>query len=53
MLNVPIRSAINPFADLVVIGEAVGPDTLRRSGVSYFGLDGCLGKSGSNIEEIL
>src|SRR5260370_13721319 len=53
MLNVPIRSVINPFADLVVIGEAVGPDTLRRSGVNYFRLDGCLGKSGNNLEEIL
>ena len=48
-----ICSAVNPFADLVVVGEAIGPDTVRCSGVNYFRLDGHLGDSGQNLEEIL
>jgi uracil-DNA glycosylase len=48
-----ITSAVNPSADLVVVGEAIGPDTVRHSGVNYFRLDGRLGRTGRNLEEIL
>jgi hypothetical protein len=48
-----ITSAVNPSANLVVVGEAVGPDSVRHSGVNYFRLDGRLGRTGRNLEEIL
>jgi hypothetical protein len=53
-LAVPRRlDAIQPFARLAVIGEAVGPKTLRLSGVSFFGVDGKIGPTGRYLDEIL
>lgn len=37
----------------MVIGEAVGPETLRRSGVNYFRLDSSLGRTGRYLDEML
>ncbi len=48
-----ILKALNPLADLMVIGEAVGPETLRRSGVNYFRLDGSLGRTGRYLDDML
>jgi uracil-DNA glycosylase len=48
-----ILEALNPSADLMVIGEAVGPETLRRSGVNYFRVDGTLGRTGKYLDEML
>jgi uracil-DNA glycosylase len=48
-----IMSAVNPCAEVVVIGEAVGPNTVRLSGVNYFGLNGMLSGTGKNLDEIL
>jgi len=45
--------AVDPLAKVVVVGEAVGPKTLRLSGVSYFGPDGRLGATGRYLDEIL
>jgi len=46
-------SAIDPFAQLVVVGEAVGPRTLRVSGVPYFDSQGSIGRTGKYLDEIL
>jgi uracil-DNA glycosylase len=45
--------AIVPDSELAVIGEAVGPRTLRVSGVSYFDEKGRIGRSGSYLDKIL
>ncbi len=46
-------AAVAPDAELAVIGEAVGPLTLRVSGVSYFNEKGRIGRSGSYLDKIL
>jgi uracil-DNA glycosylase len=48
-----VLEALNPCADLMVIGEAVGPETLRRSGINYFRVDGTLGRTGKYLDEML
>jgi hypothetical protein len=48
-----IMAALNPCADLAIVGEAVGPKTLRFSGVNYFRLDGRLGDTGRYLDEML
>src|SRR5579863_9861418 len=48
-----ILKALNPLAELMVIGEAVGPETLRRSGINYFRADGSLGRTGQYLDEML
>jgi uracil-DNA glycosylase len=46
-------AAVNANASLAVIGEAVGPRTLRLSGVSYFDSEGNIGRSGKFLDAIL
>jgi len=46
-------AAVNANARLAVIGEAVGPRTLRLSGVSYFDYEGNIGRSGKFLDAIL
>src|SRR5689334_16308742 len=48
-----LLDAINPHSKLVVVGEAVGPKTLRVSGVNYFTPSGRLGGSGRYLDRIL
>jgi uracil-DNA glycosylase len=48
-----VLEALNPCADLMVVGEAVGPETLRRSGINYFRVDGTLGRTGKYLDEML
>jgi uracil-DNA glycosylase len=48
-----VLKALNPLAELMVIGEAVGPETLRCSGVNYFRLDGSLGRTGRYLDDII
>jgi uracil-DNA glycosylase len=46
-------AAVNANADLAVIGEAVGPRTLRLSGISYFDPNGNIGATGKYLDAIL
>lgn len=46
-------TAINPSAFLAVVGEAVGPRTLRLSGVPYFDDRGQIGRAGKYLDDIL
>ena len=46
-------AAINPTAKLAIVGEAVGPKTLRLSGVAFFNPRGKLGQTGTNLERLL
>src|SRR5271165_5937655 len=46
-------AAVNANARLAVIGEAVGPRTLRLSGVSYFDAEGNVGSTGKFLDAIL
>lgn len=46
-------AAVDPSAKLAIIGEAVGPKTLRLSGVPYFNLQGKLGCTGINLDKLL
>jgi uracil-DNA glycosylase len=48
-----VIEAVNPLAEIVVVGEATGPSALRLSGVPYFGLDGTLGRTGKRLEAFL
>jgi uracil-DNA glycosylase len=48
-----VTSAVNPWAHLAIVGEAIGPRTVRFSGVNYFGVDGRLGKTGQYLDEML
>jgi hypothetical protein len=49
----PILHSLNPCSELAVVAEAVGPKTLRVSGVSYFDLRGRLGRTGKCLDEML
>ncbi len=46
-------AAVNPTAELSVIGEALGPRTARLSGVYYFDREGRIGATGRFLDEIL
>ena len=46
-------AAIDPTAKLAIVGEAVGPKTLRLSGVPFFNPRGKLGQTGTNLERLL
>lgn len=46
-------SAIDPTARLAIVGEAIGPKTLRLSGVPFFNPRGKLGQTGTNLERLL
>jgi uracil-DNA glycosylase len=48
-----IVAALNPCADLAIVGEAIGPKTVRLSGVNYFSPAGRLGKTGKYLDEML
>jgi uracil-DNA glycosylase len=48
-----VIAALNPCARLAIVGEAVGPKTVRLSGVNYFGADGKLGDTGKYLDEML
>lgn len=48
-----IMAALNPCADLAIVGEAIGPKTVRLSGVNYFRPDGRLGDTGRYLDEML
>jgi len=48
-----VVAAVNPMANVAVVGEAYGRNTVRHSGVNYFRVDGRLGATGQNLEEIL
>jgi hypothetical protein len=46
-------AAIDPAAKLAIVGEAIGPKTLRLSGVPFFNPRGKLGQTGTNLETLL
>ena len=46
-------AAVQPVTALAVVGEAVGPSTVRLSGVNYFDQSGRLGPTGTNLDQIL
>ena len=46
-------AAVDPSAALAIVGEAVGPKTLRLSGVPYFDPQGKLGRTGTNLDKLL
>jgi len=46
-------AAVNPTAELAVVGEAPGPRTVRLSGVNYFDRGGRIGATGRYLDEIL
>lgn len=46
-------AAINPAAKLAIVAEAVGPKTLRLSGVPFFSPQAKLGQTGTNLERLL
>ena len=46
-------AAVNSSALLAVVGEAVGPKTLRVSGVPYFDDRGHIGRAGKYLDDIL
>ena len=48
-----IVQAVDPSAKLLVVAEAVGPRTLRLSGVNYFDTHGRLGATGRYLDRIL
>lgn len=48
-----LLEAVNPQAGLCVVGEALAPETQRRSGLSYFGPDGRIGNTGSYLDSML
>ena len=48
-----ILPSLNPCADLAIVAEAIGPTTVRLSGVNYFRIDGRLGATGRYLDEIL
>jgi hypothetical protein len=48
-----ILTALNPCADLAIVAEAIGPKTVRLSGVNYFRADGRLGGTGRYLDKML
>ena len=46
-------AAIDPAAKLTIVGEAIGPKTLRLSGVPFFNPRGKLGQTGTNLERLV
>jgi uracil-DNA glycosylase len=48
-----IIASLNPCARLAIVGEAIGPKTVRLSGVNYFCANGKLGATGRYLEEMM
>lgn len=46
-------AAVQSDAKLAVIGEAIGPASVRLSGVNYFNQRGRLGPTGTNLDRLL
>lgn len=46
-------AAVQPGTRLAVVGEAIGPSTVRLSGVNYFDPRGKLGPTGNNLDRVL
>lgn len=46
-------AAVEADAKLAVVGEAVGPASVRLSGVNYFNQHGRLGPTGTNLDRVL
>lgn len=48
-----VVDVIDPRSKLAVIGESLGPRTVRLSGVNYFDATGNLGRTGRHLDELL
>lgn len=48
-----ILEAVEPASQLAIVGEALGPSTVRLSGVNYFDRHGRIGPTGTNLDKLL
>ena len=48
-----LLQAVNPKSDVFIISQTLAANQLRKSGVNFFQVDGCLGNTGASLELFL